>query len=201
MIKTLLTAATLGIAVPASAAYEITLTGTLDAADAVFNRPTVNGTLSPDATAVRFDAYSFTVDQTGDWDFALGTQSFSPFLLFYFGFFDAAKPLEGLQAVEAGSGYAAPSFMRTLNKGNVYTVVATTQLNGESGFYDLIAFTLGNSHLTQVWKPEVTPPGPSIPTTPPVPEPASWAMMIAGFGIVGGAARVRSRPRRAVSAV
>ena len=29
--------------------------------------------------------------------------------------------------------------------------------------------------------------------TPAVPEPASWAMMIAGFGMIGGALRIRSR--------
>ncbi len=30
-------------------------------------------------------------------------------------------------------------------------------------------------------------------TTPPVPEPATWAMMIAGFGLAGATMRVRAR--------
>ena len=35
----------------------------------------------------------------------------------------------------------------------------------------------------------ITPPG----GTPPVPEPATWAMMLVGLGIVGGAIRYRRR--------
>lgn len=43
----------------------------------------------------------------------------------------------------------------------------------------------------------VTPPAIILdsPTTAAVPEPASWAMMLAGFGIVGGALRRRSMAR------
>jgi hypothetical protein len=60
-------------------------------------------------------------------------------------------------------------------------------ISGSAGF-DLDAIGLVN--FTEV----TTPPGPGV-----VPEPASWAMMIAGFGLVGGAAR-RRRNDRQVSA-
>lgn len=49
-------------------------------------------------------------------------------------------------------------------------------------------------HLGPVTPPAVVFEEPSTPAAA-VPEPASWAMMIAGFGLVGGALRRRSLTR------
>jgi hypothetical protein len=92
------------------------------------------------------------------------------------------------------------SFRRSFNVGAAVTALGASQfrylrldgtssgaISANNGF-DLDAIGLVN--FTEV----TTPPGPGV-----VPEPASWAMMIAGFGLVGGAAR-RRRNDRQVSA-
>lgn len=58
------------------------------------------------------------------------------------------------------------------------------------------AIRLGASRLTIVTDREtggLPPPPPPPPPVAVVPEPAAWAMMIAGFALVGGAARFRRR--------
>ena len=76
------------------------------------------------------------------------------------------------------------------NPGGIDYYFASNALSAE-GSYDSLYFGPGQfAHL------DVIDNG-TVPVFPPaVPEPASWAMMIAGFGIVGGAMRKTNRRRR-----
>jgi hypothetical protein len=67
--------------------------------------------------------------------------------------------------------------------GSIYSFIEKDQVAG-SGFEHLF---LLNQHLT-INRQIVTPPPPAS-----VPEPASWAMMLGGFGLIGGALRSRRR--------
>jgi Concanavalin A-like lectin/glucanases superfamily/PEP-CTERM motif len=64
---------------------------------------------------------------------------------------------------------------------------ATGQGEASGGFVDYIR--VYNTKLSAAEISDILPPGP---VTPAVPEPASWALLIAGFGLVGGAMRRRS---------
>jgi hypothetical protein len=76
-------------------------------------------------------------------------------------------------------------------KGDTSIKVDTINASQDDNIF-LAAFVVtGNANVNQ-------PPPP--PTTPGVPEPASWAMMIAGFGLVGGSMRRRSTNRDMVTA-
>ncbi|SNS78854.1 PEP-CTERM protein-sorting domain-containing protein [Sphingomonas laterariae] len=81
---------------------------------------------------------------------------------------------------QAASGTAGLRDINGLNEqGNLLFVGASfTDLDKLDGF-----------KLKQLKVNSVTPSAPG-----PVPEPATWAMMIAGFGLVGGAMRRRERP-------
>ncbi|HEY1154389.1 MAG TPA: PEPxxWA-CTERM sorting domain-containing protein, partial [Pseudolabrys sp.] len=61
-----------------------------------------------------------------------------------------------------------------------------------SGFVDYIR--IYDTALTAQEVAALVPPG----TAPAVPEPATWAMMIAGFGLAGAAIRSRQRPAPAL---
>jgi len=67
------------------------------------------------------------------------------------------------------------------------TVFAVYQLNGGVPDYS-VTYISGylNSGLTNLT-------GYTPPTPPRVPEPATWAMMVGGFGMIGGALRRRVR--------
>ena len=61
--------------------------------------------------------------------------------------------------------------------------------NGRFGFYNYSQAMVLYAGITEDVLPPIDPP------TPGVPEPATWAMLIAGFGLVGGMARRRGTPR------
>ena len=64
---------------------------------------------------------------------------------------------------------------------------------GKRGF---TGFTTINRSFNGTINYAITPPPAATPpaATPAVPEPATWAMMVGGFGLVGGALRRRRRP-------
>lgn len=169
-------------ATPASAVV-FTLNGSLSATDPVFNRPlagTPPTSLSAVGTAVRYDRFSFTVSAGGAYAFLMnsGTGGFDTFLGLYSGSFNPASPLTNvLQYNDDFTGLTTSGFTQALTTGTTYIAVLTSFNNNE----------LGNYSLTIDGSGTVTP-GVGV-----VPEPATWAMMMAGIGAVGFAMRRRQK--------
>ncbi len=142
-----------------------------------FNRPLENlSGLSTEGSAAAYDVRSFTVDTSGRYSFT----SASPFdgvLGLYGSEFDPDNPLanaldynDDLATVRLGSALA-----RDLVAGETYSLVVTGFANDSYGQYAVNAVG----------------PGRIQPVAASVPEPASWALMIAGFGLVGASLRRR----------
>lgn len=116
---------------------------------------------------------------------------------------DADQAVDTLGLNVGGAQQAGLTSRDTSYAGNYYgsavaTMVLTTSQIGQLNTSGLLNFTvtsatntsfqLGNASLSL----ELAPPA--------VPEPATWAMMIAGFGVVGAAMRRQSRRKRVVIA-
>jgi len=176
-------------AAPAMAA---TLVGTT-ADGATFNRPVSMGdgapiTLSSTGTAVRYQATSFTVAATGSYSFlmtGLDPLAWDTYLGLYANSFSAASALaNALVYNDDFPSIGLSGFTRTLTAGTTYIALATGFSNTAAGRYSLA----------------VTGPGAVSFGTAAVPEPATWAMMLVGFAMMGAAVRYRRRNTRAVLA-
>ncbi len=81
-----------------------------------------------------------------------------------------------------------------------FTNVGTVDLIGRFGSLDIVGFANAQGGFitpTGAQLPPVVPGGGGgggVGTPPAVPEPASWAMLIAGFGLIGAAQRRRRKP-------
>jgi hypothetical protein len=177
MLAALALSATL--AAPASAAtiFGSTIGGP------TFNRP-LAGTpptgLSAVGTAVAYQVTAFTVSATGSYTFLM--TSFSTNLDSFLGLHaNAFNPLSSLTnaiVYDDDSGPGSDStFTTNLLAGTSYFAIATGFNNTDSGEYKLDIDGPGTVTVGGV-------PGA-------VPEPGTWAMIIAGFGIVGCALRRR----------
>ena len=138
-------------------------------------------------TVVRYDTFAFTVDTTGTYTLNLGTSGgFHPYLTLYNSAFDAASPLtNAIAAKSSPSGFGA-AFTTTLTAGTSYVTALAGTIYAPSpdgGAFGVLAVS-GPGTVTA---------GAGAAAT--VPEPATWAMMVGGFGLVGSAMR-----RRTVSA-
>ena len=168
---------TLLATVPAAAATYVRTATT--AGGPTFNRP-LAGTpptgLSSVGTAVHYDPFTFTVSASGSYSF-LDASTYDNFLILYSGTFNPATPLaNALVANDDLAGVGNAGFTAALAAGTTYIAVATAFNNANSGAYTLT----------------ITGPGDVIaPGAGAVPEPASWALMIAGFGLLGGTMRAR----------
>lgn len=146
-----------------------------------WNRPLGGFPPTPPAsgvgTAVPFMVTQFTVTADGVYDF-LSTADYDNYLHLYVGQFDADDQFNGLLAGndDFGGNIGLSGFSFALTAGLDYFAVNSGFSNEDFG-----AFTM-----------RITGPG----DIAVVPEAATWAMMIAGFGLVGAAAR----PRRLVPA-
>lgn len=164
------------LAAPATA---ITINGDTTGG-ATWNR-TVGGAppsppLSGVGTAVRFETTAFTVTTSGSYDF-LSTAGYDNYLHLYQGAFNPLSQFDGLLIANDDFPFIGTSgFSFNLLAGTSYFAVASGFGNTDFGAYVL----------------EINGPGAVIPGSGSVvPEPASWAMLIAGFGLVGATMRRR----------
>jgi len=185
MLTTLLRAATPLVlaaaavsAAPAQAAVVYSVVGTTEGG-ATFNRPLAGNPptgLSGAGTAVAYNTFSFSPARGGTFDFLLTstTANFDPFLALYAGAFNPASPLTNLVIANDDLTVGAltlSGFTYDLLASSSYTAVITGFNNADFGTYSLTIST----------------------AEAPVPEPATWGLMLLGFGAVGAGARYRRR--------
>jgi len=164
-------------ATPASAAVIYTVIGDTTGGP-TFNR-TLAGTpptaLSATGTNVAYNTFLFSPAVSGSYTFSLTstTANYDPFLALYASPFLPSSPLTNvLLANDDFNGSATVSgFTANLLAGTIYTAVITGFDNADIGTYTL---TIANAAA--------------------VPEPATWGMMVAGFGMLGFGLRRRAKP-------
>ncbi len=159
------------LAVPAAA---ITING--DTTGGATWQRTVGGApptgLSSVGTAVRFETTQFTVSAAGSYSF-LATAGYDNYLHLYQGAFNPAAQFNGvLIANDDFPNIGQSGFSFNLLTGTSYFAVASGFANSDFGAYVLDIRGTGDVLVGGV-----------------VPEPASWAMLIAGFGLVGAVKR------------
>jgi hypothetical protein len=169
------------VSTPASAANFI---GATTLASPTYNRPlagTPPVSLSAVGTAVHYQTVAFTVGTTGSYTFlmsALVPAGWDTFLSLYSNSFNPALSLTNiLVSNDDNPTIGLSGFTINLTAGTSYFAVATGFGNNDVGTYNLA----------------ITGPGTvNFPAAAGVPEPATWAMMLLGFGGVGFAMRRRS---------
>ena len=170
---TLAVAAFAAVATPASAAVIYSVSGD-STGGPTYNRaePGVPPTaLSTIGTAVSYNTFLFSPVASGSYDFRL-TGAYDTFLTLYASPFSPTAPLTNIIAANDDLGTSTNSgFTANLLAGTVYTAVISGYSNQSFGTYQL---TIANAAA--------------------VPEPATWGMMLAGFGMVGFGLRRRAKP-------
>jgi len=138
-----------------------------------YNRPfsDMSG-LSGVGTNVNYQVTTFTVSTAGAYSL-LSEAGYDNFLGLYAGAFDPTQPLHNAIAYNDDLGSTLRSgFTTNLLAGVSYFAVASAFDNNRFGAYKLTISGPGDISLSSA-----------------VPEPATWAMMIAGFGLAGTALR------------
>ena len=173
MIRTMLLAAAIAAAAPATAAT-VAFTGAMSATGGVGPDPT-RATVLPANSSGSSNLGAFTYGQT--LCTAGGPGPFSGTFTVFFASDEFSGTFDGLATPSGTPGLINESF--------TYLVTAGTgRFLGASGtFTGLGTLDARNPppHLTLDFSGDLD--------LPAVPEPATWAMMIAGFGMVGAAAR------------
>jgi PEP-CTERM motif len=136
--------------------------------------------LSGVGTAVRYKVTPFTVTANGSYTLALtATSAFDAFLGLHNNAFNPANALQNALAYDDDAGPGSDSLITiNLMSGVSYFAIATGFANTDFGDYSLDISGAGDVVIGGAGA---------------VPEPTTWAMIIAGFGIVGGALRRRRR--------
>lgn len=174
----------LGALVVAAPAAAQTFTGTTTLTDPTFNR-TLSGTpptgLSTSGVGVHYNVLPFSVTASGSYSFLLTgvtPTNWDTFLALYSGSFVPTSALTNVVAANDDlNGIGTSGFTVSLTTGTSYFGVIT-------GF--------GPNHVG-AWSLAITGPGTAVPAgAGAVPEPASWALMILGFGAMGATMRRRS---------
>ena len=172
----------LGALVLAAPATAQTFTGTTTLNDPVYNRPLAGeppSGLSGVGTAVHYNVLEFEVTGPGAYAFVLtgdDPAGWDTFLGLHEGSFDPASPLSN--AIVYNDDFPTigiPGFTASLMTGTSYFAVISGFENDDVGAWTLTVDGPGTAILAGV-----------------VPEPATWALMILGFGAVGGALRRRT---------
>lgn len=173
---------TLSAALLATPAAAQTFTGDTTGA-ATYNR-TLSGSPPPGysavGTAVQYNVLSFSVTAGGSYDFLLtgvDPAGWDTFLTLYSGSFDPSAGLtNALIANDDFPTIGLSGFSYALDTGTSYFAVVSGFGNDDAGAWDL----------------QITGPGTAI-LSGAIPEPATWGLMILGFGAVGGAMRARRK--------
>jgi hypothetical protein len=175
LISTFAGIAVLALAAPAAA---VVINGDTTGGPS-WNRTTAGAPptgLSGVGTAVRYQITAFSVAAAGSYNF-LSTAGYDNYLHLYQGAFDPVDQFNGvLIANDDFPNVGISGFSFNLNTGTSYLAVASGFANGDFGTYQL----------------SITGPG-AVTLGGAVPEPASWAMLIAGFGLAGAMQRRRRR--------
>lgn len=168
------------VANSADSANILTLTGSTTAG-ATFNRPLEDGSgLSMVGTATRYDVINFTVEVNGEYSFITAAM-FDAFFGLYADSFDPMAPLANdIIFNDDLLGFTTSGFSTGLTAGTQYFAVITGFSNADFGAFALTAAGPGAINVANGA----------------VPEPATWAMMLIGFGGVGCAMRRRRRVER-----
>ncbi|NJC09317.1 PEPxxWA-CTERM sorting domain-containing protein [Polymorphobacter fuscus] len=145
-----------------------------------FHRPQENGSDAPVmlddfGMDVAYQATEFTVLASGAYMITMLSE-FDNYLGLYAGSFDPSSPLANAQIYNDDLVGRNSGFTTELTLGTSYFVVASGYSDWDKGAYTLSFFGPGEIVLASAGA---------------VPEPAAWAMMIAGFGLVGGTMRQR----------
>jgi hypothetical protein len=151
-----------------------------------YNRPLSGAppvALSAVGTAVAYQVTAFTVSASGSYTFLMTSLStnLDSFLGLHANAFNPLSALTNAIVYDDDSGPGSDStFTTNLLAGTSYFAIATGFANTDAGEYKLDingpgSVTVGGGGQGAV------------------PEPSTWAMIIAGFGIVGGALRRRRR--------
>ena len=168
-------------ATPASAAITV-FTGDTTTGP-TFNRP-LSGrpptNLSGVGTAVRYFVTPFTVSLAGNYNF-LNSAVYDAYLGIHANSFNPSNALVNALAYDddAGPGSDSQILGLGLNAGVSYFAVSSSFANNDFGAFRLTIDGPGNIIGGNVAA---------------VPEPATWALMIFGFGLVGFAMRRRRQP-------
>lgn len=139
--------------------------------------------LSAVGTNVNYSVVDFTVDLSGTYTLSLET-GFDSFLTLYSGSFDPTSPLTNALSADDDSlgSFGDAQIISSLLAGTSYFAVVSAFGNGDAGDYALT----------------ITGPGGITIGGAGVPEPATWGLMILGFGAIGGAMRRRQSVKATV---
>jgi hypothetical protein len=151
-----------------------------------FESPDENGTNPPLSVSdgdFPYDVLAFNVTISGTYSLLLESSAFDTYLGLYSGSFDRSAPLLNALIYNDDDGGDGNSLINySLDTGTSYFAVVTGFFESDFGPYTLTIRGPGSAVVTEA-----------------VPEPATWAMMLLGFGAVGLAFR-RGRTRQIVSA-
>ena len=180
-MKTILAAALLLEVTSPALAAAVVLPGNTTGGP-TYNRPVTSTEDSTVGTAVRFQVTEFVVDTDGTYILTLLNvpSTYDPFLALYDGTFEPSAPLAGLIALDddIAQNVLQSRIELQLTAASPYQAVVSGFDNLDFGAYSL------------------TIEGPGLvfaETISPVPEPATWGMMLVGFGLIGASMRYRQR--------
>lgn len=132
--------------------------------------------LSPNGTAVRYNAFEFTVSTAGSYTFLTTAIGYDPFVFLYGPSFAPTSPLvNGLAGNDDLLGLTTSGLAFDLSPGTTYVFVNTGFANTDFGMFST---TIG---------------GPGVVTV--VPEVSTYAMLALGLAVVG-LVRRRTQPQR-----
>ena len=180
-MRTVLAAALfVGITSPALAA-KVVLPGNTTGGP-TYNRPVTTVNESTIGTAVRFQVTEFVVDADGTYILTLLNVplTYDPFLALYDGTFEPSAPLAGLIALDddIAENVLQSRIEIQLTAASFYQAVVSGFDNADFGAYSLTIEGPGAIFAE---------------TISPVPEPATWGMMLVGLGLIGASMRYRQR--------
>jgi hypothetical protein len=181
-MKTILAAALLATTISPAFAATLVVPGNTTGGP-TFNRPVTPTIKSSVGTAVAYQITEFVVDVSGTYTLTLVSQTpaYDPFLLLYNGAFDPDAPLADLIALDddiVPGNLTTSRIVVDLELARGYQAIVTGFNNIDFGAYTLTFDGPGTTFADNGTA---------------VPEPATWGLMLVGFGMLGASMRYRRR--------